>query len=136
MTHVKWTAAIVLLLLVGCKSDDGMHARSTTTVNDRPTALAATAPLSEDVEADDDEDGDEEEHEIALADVPANVMDAATAAVSGIVFEEANWENENGTVVYTLEGEADGTDYEVEVNAAGEVLEVESAQDDGEDDDD
>lgn len=89
-----------------------------------------------------DDEADENEEEIPLSDVPQNVKDAAIAAVPGIVLEEAERETEGDVVVYELEGEADGQEYEVEVNEAGEVLEVEKDEedegddDDGEDDDD
>ncbi|HET6202919.1 MAG TPA: PepSY domain-containing protein [Planctomycetota bacterium] len=82
-----------------------------------------------------DDDGDDQE--IALADVPANVKEAAIGAVPGLVLTEAEIEVEDGVTVYSLEGTADGKEYEVEVASDGRVLEVEAEDDeddDGEDD--
>ncbi len=85
-----------------------------------------------------DADSDDGEEEIPLDQVPANVKSAAQAAVPGLVLEEAERETEDGTVVYSLEGTADGQEYEVEVSAAGKVLEIEKEDDDddGDEDDD
>lgn len=66
------------------------------------------------------------EEGVALADVPASVIDAATAAVEGIQITSAEVEVEDGETVYELEGTADGVDYEIEITADGRVLEVES----------
>ncbi len=74
--------------------------------------------------------------EIPLDQVPANIKKAAQAALPGLVLEEAERETEDGTVVYSLEGTADGEEYEVEVSAAGKVLEVERDDDDDDDDPD
>ena len=74
----------------------------------------------------------EDEQEIALAEVPDAVMKAAQGAVEGIVLTEAEMEQEDGRVVYEVEGMADGQEYEMEITAAGEVLEVE--REDGDDD--
>jgi len=92
-------------------------------------------------EDDDDDDGeeDEDEEEIPLSEVPQVVKDAAAAAVPGIVLEEASRETEDERVIYELEGEANGTEYEIEVTEDGEVLEVEEDEEDddeGDDDDD
>ena len=81
----------------------------------------------------DDDDGEDDDIEIPLSDVPQKVIDAARSAVPGIVFEEASVEMEDGLEVFELEGEADGVEYEIEVTAEGEVLEIE--RDDDEDDD-
>ncbi len=74
--------------------------------------------------------------EIHLDQVPANIKKAAQAALPGLVLEEAERETEDGTVVYSLEGSADGEEYEVEVSAVGKVLEVERDDDDDDDPDD
>lgn len=84
----------------------------------------------------DDGDDDGEEVEVPLGEVPQAAIDAAKAAVPGIVFGEAEREVENGVTVYSLEGEAGGVEYEVEVTADGKVNEVETEGDDGEEDDD
>jgi hypothetical protein len=81
--------------------------------------------------------GSEDEHEIPLSEVPAEALQAARGAVDGIVLEEAEIEAEDGQTVYVVEGEANGIEYEIEVTAGGEVLEVEREdEDDDEDDDD
>ena len=71
---------------------------------------------------------------VALEDIPQNIKDAAIAAAPGLVIEEAELEND-GTV-YCVHGQVDGTFTEVEVNLAGEVLEIDSGEEDDEDDDD
>ena len=63
--------------------------------------------------------------EIDLAEVPAAALAAAEAAVEGIRITEAEVEEEDGRMVYELEGKANGKEYEIEVTADGEVLEVE-----------
>ena len=65
------------------------------------------------------------DREIDLAEVPAAALAAAEAAVEGIRITEAEVEEEDGRMVYELEGKAGGKEYEVEVTAEGEVLEVE-----------
>lgn len=82
----------------------------------------------------------ESEETVALDSVPADVRSAASGAVAGIVFCKAERETENGATVYTLCGTANGKTYEVEVSAAGKVLEVEGGEceechEDGEKDD-
>ena len=68
---------------------------------------------------------EDDEVSIPLHQVPAVVLGAAERAVPGIVVESVEREVENGVTVYDVEGEsADGTEYEIEVTAAGEVLEV------------
>ncbi len=83
-----------------------------------------------------DADSDDGEEKIPLDQVPADVKNAAQAALPGLVLEEAERETEDGTVVYSLEGRADGEEYEFEVSAAGKVLEVERDDDDDDDDPD
>jgi hypothetical protein len=80
----------------------------------------------------------EKGQEIPLSDVPVVVVDAARQAVENITFTEAEIEEEYGRRVYVLEGEVNGKEYEIEVTADGEVLEVEQEGmfDDFYDDDD
>jgi hypothetical protein len=78
----------------------------------------------------------EEEQEIPLSEVPAEALQAAQGAVDGITLTEAEMEEEDGQVVYEIEGTADGKEYCIEVTADGEVLEVELDDEDDEDDDD
>ncbi|MEE9254958.1 MAG: PepSY domain-containing protein [Pseudomonadales bacterium] len=68
----------------------------------------------------------EDEQEIDLKDVPQAAMTSAQAAVEGIEFTFAETEVEKGVTVYALKGMAGGQDYEVEVTAEGEVLEIET----------
>ena len=83
----------------------------------------------------------EQEKEVPLSEVPAEALEAAQGAVDGITITEAEMEKEDGETVYIFEGEANGKEYEIEVTAAGKVLEVEeeaeeAKDDEGEDDDD
>lgn len=66
-----------------------------------------------------------DEKSVPLSEVPAPALGAAQAAVEGIVLEEAEVETEKGQLVYSIEGEANGKEYEIEVTADGKVLEVE-----------
>jgi uncharacterized membrane protein YkoI len=92
---------------------------------------AEGATQAEDDDDDDDEmddDGDEEDEQeraIALADVPRAVLDAANAAVPGATWTSALIDTEGGVEVYELTGTAGGSEIEVEVDAAGKVLEIE-----------
>jgi len=81
-------------------------------------------------EDDEDEEDDDDEDKVPLAQVPQVVKDAAAKAVPGIVLEEAERETEGGQVVFNLEGEAGGKDYELEITAEGKVLEVEVEDED------
>jgi hypothetical protein len=78
--------------------------------------------------------GGDDETEIPLEKVPDVVRQAVLEAVPGIELLEAEVEEENGHLVYELEGVLDGKTYEIEVTEDGEVLKVE--QDDGDEDDD
>ncbi|MFG0330081.1 MAG: PepSY domain-containing protein [Phycisphaerales bacterium] len=109
--------------LVGCDTSD--------TDDDDRAALGVSGGSDHDLAHDDDDD--EDEIEIPLDEVPDHVKDAAIAAVPGIVLEEAEMETEDGVVVYDLEGEVDGVEYEVEVAEDGTVLEVEEDDDDDDD---
>lgn len=87
----------------------------------------AAAPAED---ADDDADDGDDEVAIALDAVPSKALEAAKGAVPGITFSAAERETEDGRVVYCLEGTKDGVRFEVEVTAEGEVVEVESGDDD------
>jgi uncharacterized membrane protein YkoI len=114
---MKLQIEAVLLALLGVSSCEG-HANATT----QPLTAAAA------------QHGKEEK--VPLEAVPRNVIDAASAAVPGLVIEQAERELERGLVVYELSGKANGKRVEVEVSAEGKVLEVENGGDDGKDDDD
>ncbi len=87
--------------------------------------LAGCAPLEELFES---------EKSIPLSEVPAPALEAARAAVEGIVLTEAEVEEEDGQLVYEIEGHVNGKEYEIEVTAEGEVLEIE--QEDADEDED
>ena len=88
--------------------------------------------------ADDDNDDEAKEEEIALANVPKIVTDAALKKVPGIKLTEAVVETTKKGNVYDLEGTAEGKEYEIEISAEGKILEVEIDDDDDKitDDDD
>jgi len=119
---------LVGLLSVGCSQfgnrrasfgDGGAPERASATVHD-----------------DDDDDDDDDDQEIALVDVPTIVSQAALSAVPGLVLTSAEIEDHNGSPIYSLEGEAAGEAWCVEVSPTGEVLETEQEGDDDDDDDD
>lgn len=81
------------------------------------------ADQSDESESDEERDEDEEnELEISLSDVPSVVVDAAKKAIPGFDAKEAEV---RPCLIYEIEGEADGIEYEIEVTAGGNVLEVE-----------
>jgi hypothetical protein len=65
--------------------------------------------------------------------VPELVVDAALAAVPGGTMIDAESEEKNGQIVYEIEISRDGDDFEVELDAEGNVLEIEEER--GDDDD-
>ena len=64
------------------------------------------------------------EKELALSQVPVKVLTAATNAVDKIELEEAALIGEDVEAVYELEGKVRGTEYEIYVTPAGEVLKI------------
>lgn len=78
----------------------------------------------------------DEEKEVSAKGVPAKVIKAAKKAVPGIEITEAESATLDGTVVYEVEGKLNGKDYELEIDAEGNVLEMESGKNDEEDSDD
>jgi uncharacterized membrane protein YkoI len=72
----------------------------------------------------------EEGKEIAVSQVPKAAMEAAQNAAKGVNLTEASVEEEKGQMVYTLEGKADGKEYNIEVTADGKVLEVKQEAED------
>ena len=67
-----------------------------------------------------------QEQSIPLTDVPAAVIAAAEAEVEGLQITAAEVEVEGGQTVYELEGTVDSIEYEIEVTAEAQVLEVET----------
>ena len=121
-----WISGVLFgCLATGCGSVQDVQDQSTKTGEPH----AAHAAMAED-------EGDEN---VALAQVPDSIKQAAQAAVSGFVLTSAETETEDGTMIYSLEGTADGEAVEVEVRVSdGKVLEIERGDDeeDGDDDDD
>lgn len=80
-------------------------------------------------EGQDEQDEGDAEHELTvpLTALPPAVLDAARKAVEGIELREAEVES---VLVYELEGEVGEKEYELEVTAEGQVLEVEAGEED------
>lgn len=95
---------------------------------------AVSVDHSDAARLDDDDDDDGQDEDIPLSEVPEVVRKAALAAVPGLVLDEAEKEVEDGELLYSLEGQAGGQRYCVEVSPTGKVLEVE--HEDGDEDDD
>ena len=72
----------------------------------------------------------EHERSVPLSEVPTPALNSAKAAVKGIVLTEAEVEEEDGQLVYEIEGEVNGKKYEIEVTAEGKVLETEEGDED------
>ena len=118
MTKSLWLLAVpsVALVLCACAAASSPSSNSSAGASSPAPKAAAAAEAGEDDE------------KISLDAVPSGVRSAAEGAVSGIVFSAAERETENGTTVYTLKGAANGKKYDVEVNAAGKVIEVEDEE--------
>ncbi len=71
----------------------------------------------------------EHEEEVALGDVPDNVISTALQALPGLQLYGAELEKENGEWRYELTGKVDDTSYELEISPAGELLELETESD-------
>lgn len=121
--------AAALAMLAGCKNDDDGMARDTSGASSDQSVLAAQ-DMDDDDEGEDDEG--EIEQEVPLDSVPQAVLDAAKAAAPGLVVEKAFTETENGRLLYEIVGTVDGVRHEVEVDAEGNVVEVERGPDDDE----
>jgi uncharacterized membrane protein YkoI len=124
---MKRTFLLLGLLLglpvVGCHQ---LSAEDDATTSDHAAAMSQD---DDDDDADDGEDVDDDESAVGLDQVPETVKAAALAAVPGLVLSSAETENEHGSLVYCLHGSVDGREYEVEVSASGEVLEIEQDDD-------
>jgi outer membrane lipoprotein-sorting protein len=70
------------------------------------------------------------EKDIPVSQVPKAAMEAAQNAAKGVNLTEASVEEEKGQTVYTLEGNAEGKEYNIEVTADGKVLEVKQEAED------
>ncbi len=85
----------------------------------------------------------EREEDIDVSKVPEKIMAAALKAVPGIEIDEAEVEKTRRGLVYELEGEVDGKEFELHITADGIVLDIEGEDNDddekgksGKDDDD
>ena len=78
------------------------------------------------------------DHEVVvpLSEVPAAVLEAARKAKPGLQIRGVERDTEDGVTVYDVEGDVGGTSFELEVTAAGKVVEIEEDDDDDDDDDD
>src|SRR5688572_3342456 len=63
--------------------------------------------------------------DVPLDDVPQPVLDAAAKAIKGISLTEAKLRSKKSGVVFKLAGVAAGKAYDLKVDAAGRVLEIE-----------
>ena len=117
------------LWFVGCSGTASYVKQNGECCDGKQAAGAAVLVSAVGGSADDDED-------FPLDQLPQNVKDAALGAVAGIVLTAAERETENGVVIYSIAGTANGKSYEVEVSTAGVVLEIEDEDDDEDDDDD
>lgn len=83
-------------------------------------------------EADDEEedDDDADDVDVALSALPSAVKTTALGAVAGIVLEKAEKETEDGPVVYSIEGKANGKSYCIEVAEDGSLIGVEDDDED------
>jgi len=70
------------------------------------------------------------EKDIAVDKLPKAVLEAARKAVPGIEIEEAEVQKTRKGLVYEIEGEAGGKEYELHISADGKVLETETEDDD------
>ena len=71
---------------------------------------------------------------LSPASTPDVVLQAADDAVPGGEITGIEREEEDGEYIYEVQKLVDGVNYEIEITAEGEVLEIEK-RDDGEDDD-
>jgi len=71
-----------------------------------------------------------EETKLELENVPEAVIKTAKMEVPGIHLLEADMENEDGVVIYELEGEKDDYEYEFEISENGKLLELQKEKKD------
>ena len=64
--------------------------------------------------------------DIALSEVPANVISIVQNTLPGIALSEAEKEIKNNTVIYELEGKLfNGEEYEIEITESGLIIKIE-----------
>ncbi len=74
------------------------------------------------------------EQKVAIDELPDAVRTALNKIVGSGTISEIEREDEDGQVVYEVEATVDGKNVELEFSATGELLETETADDDGDDD--
>lgn len=117
MQTIRMLATIPLLALAACAGPAWCqhhhgHAHA--------CAACTAAAAAED---EDEDDGDE--REVALADVPRVILDAAARAFPHARWTSAEVETEDGRTVWELAGTLDGDPFELELAEDGTVLEFE-----------
>ena len=75
---------------------------------------------------DDEEDEDDNEQSLTFEELPENIADIVLALFPNIVPDEVEREEEDGVVVYEIEGLNGEDEVSVEIAESGEVLELES----------
>ena len=73
---------------------------------------------------------------LSPASTPDVVLQAADDAVPGGEIMGIEREEEDGEYIYEVQKLVDGVNYEIEITAEGDVLEIEQGDDDDEEDDD
>ena len=69
-------------------------------------------------------DNDEEE-DIALSDVPVNIIEIVQNALPGISLDEAEKKIKDESVIYELEGKLlNGKEYEIKISDDGTILKI------------
>lgn len=71
----------------------------------------------------------EEEKEVPLSEIPTPVLVAAKGAVKNIILTKSKIKEVDDQKIYVFEGTSDGKSYEIDVNAAGRIIEVEQDDD-------
>lgn len=67
-----------------------------------------------------------DEIEIAVTDIPANIINIVQNTLPGISLSEAEKEIKNDTVVYELEGKLiNGKEYEIKIAEDGTIIKIE-----------
>ncbi len=64
--------------------------------------------------------------DIAIAEIPADIMTKVQTTLPGITLSEAKKKLENGIIIYELEGTlVSGKKYEIEITGSGDIIEIE-----------
>ena len=70
-----------------------------------------------------DDDGKDD---IALTEVPANIVTIVQNTLPGISLKSAEKKKKDGVVIYELEGSLiNGNEYEIKISEAGTIIEIE-----------